>query len=378
LAISFVWSRWGFDRVSASVERPSGEMSVGEVMRETITLRNRGAPPKTWVEVEDRTTIPGVAFGEVVSLPGVVGFRKFTLEGRMTRRGIFTIGPLVLRAADPFGLFPKERAFADQRSVLVYPRIVELPDFAAPSSLLTSDTSRRRRTHLLSPEIASVRDYNPGDSVSRIHWRSTARTGKLMVKTFDQGRVSEVWVIFDQHAATLAGEGAESTDEYGATVAASAIDRYVRQQLPVGFASAGSPPLFLMPDRGPEHRSRILRHIAASRPDSARPLFTLLAEVERHVGQGSTVLVVTAAPNAEWVEALGALQKRGAQCVAVVLDRGSFGAEDSNESAVDVLVGYGVRTYVVKRGASISGALSQPVLPGLGEAGVGRTREVRV
>ena len=123
------------------------------------------------------------------------------------------MGPLVVRAADPFGLFPQEAVFAEKQRLLVYPRVVELPDFAIPSAQLTGDASRRRRAHVLSPQVSAVREYNPGDSVSRIHWPTTARIGKLMVKTFDQGRASDIWVLLDQYAPTAIGEGEESSDE---------------------------------------------------------------------------------------------------------------------------------------------------------------------
>ena len=358
--ISYVWSKWGFERMTARVDRPAGELSVGDTLRETITLENRGGPPKSWVEVEDHTSVPNLKIAEVVSLPGVVTFRRFTMGARLTQRGEFSVGPLVIKTADPFGIFPQEAVFAEKQSLVVYPRVEQIPDYAVPAAGLTGESSRRRRTYVLSPEVASVRDYSPGDSVSRIHWPTTARAGKLMVKTFEQGRASDIWVVFDQDASTVVGEGEESTDEYGASIAASTVDKYLGLQLPVGYAAHGSESLVLPPDHGSGQRSAIFRHIAVSRPTGDRPLFSLIAEIGHEVSRGSSVVAITSAPDGEWVDALGAVQKRGVQAVAVWLDRASFGDEGGAGTIRARLVALGVRTFVVGRGASIPGALSAP------------------
>ena len=70
---------------------------------------------------------------------------------------------------------------------MVYPRTFDLPDFEIPAGYLTGESTTRRRSHDLTPHAASVRDYAFGDSLSRIHWNSTARTGRLMSKEFDLG-----------------------------------------------------------------------------------------------------------------------------------------------------------------------------------------------
>ena len=365
IAISWIWSRWGFERISASVERPATEASVGDTISELITLENNGGPPKSWVEVEDQTTIPGLHIAEVVSLPGLVTFRRFKIDFQLRQRGEYTLGPLIVRAADPFGLFPYEARYADKQDMLVYPRVVDLPDYASPSALLAGDTTRRRRSYILSPEVSSVRDYSAGDAISRIHWRSTARSGKLMVKTFDQGRANEMWVVLDQQAETAMGEGADSSDETAATIAASTVHKYLGLQLPVGFASVGSESTVLAPERGPGQRSLVFRHLAKSRPEGEQPLFSLLAEIEREVGRGSSIVAITSAPDGEWVDALGALQKRGVQAVVVLLDRSSWDPGLEEETTRARLVAYGVRTYVVRRGLSPAAALVEPELPGL-------------
>ena len=360
VVISWVWSRWGSDTISAKVSRPVKEVSVGDRITESFVLNNRVGLPNTWVEVEDKTDIPGLKIAEVVSLPNLISFRKFDVNFTVQQRGEFTLGPLVIKSADPFGLFPHEVEQADQQSLVVFPRVSEIPDYAAPSALVTGDTARRRHSYVLSPEVSSVRDYDSGDGISRIHWRSTARTGKLMVKTFDQGRSNEMWVIMDQQASQALGEGANSTDELAANIVASTVNKYLSLQLPVGFSGVGSRSLLTRPDRSGAQRLNIIRHIARSRPEGTQPVFSLIAEIERDVSRGSSLVVVTASPDGDWVDALGALQKRGVYTVAVVMDRQSWDPEVVSESPRARLIAHGVKTYMVRQDMSAASALSEP------------------
>ncbi|MBI4305779.1 MAG: DUF58 domain-containing protein [Chloroflexi bacterium] len=360
LLVSFLWARWGTDRLTATVERPRGDLSVGDEIHEVITVRNNGGPPRAWLEIEDVTDLPGVKLGRVVSLPGIVTFQRVEARARLTQRGEYNLGPLVIRSADPFGIFPQEIRLAEARKLRVFPRIIELPDFILQATEISGEHARRRRSPILSPEVSSVREYQPGDAISRIHWPSTARTARLMVKLFDQGRAGEVWVIFDQDGSAQAGSGADSTDEYGATIAASTAHKYLTMQLPVGYVAYGSRSLVLAPERGSAQRQAIFDHLAVSRPTGDRPLFKALADIERELGRSSSIVVITAAPDGDWIDALSTLQRRGVRATVVLFDPASFGADRTVDSPRARLVGAALRTFVLRRGAPIQAALTEP------------------
>ena len=362
IVVSWIWSRAGSSQLDAEVRRPSGPFSVGDTVSERITIYNRGRTPKAWVEVEDKTSLPGVSFRHVTPLGIMVPFNISYSEATLTKRGEFVLGPLVVRVADPFSLFPREVEFGGVDKILVYPRIEALPDFAAPNPHLVGEHSRRHRANMVSTDVSSVREYADGDSMGRIHWLTTARTGRLMVKQFDQGSSSHLWVLFDQHRDAQAGEGEESTDEYGATLAASVVDRYSRGFLPVGYSGHGSESLVAPPDQSAAHRENVMRHIAASLPVGDTTLLQVLGDLERDFSQATSLVVITASGDGEWIEALASFQRRGVKVSTIMLDRASFGGVD-NSAAVERLVGAGLRTFRVRRGDSLSGALSSPVGP---------------
>ena len=359
IGVSWIWSKLGTAQLTANVSRPNGPFAVGDTLRERISVRSRNRASKAWVELEDVTDLPGASFRDVVSLGMMVAYRNVDMEAVLTQRGEYNIGPLVIRASDPFGLFPREVEYESVEQILVYPRIVNVPNFATAHHVL-GENLRRQRSNVLSTDVSSVREYLHGDPMGRIHWLTTARTGDLMVKQFDEGSSGEMWVVFDQHSDSQAGEGLASTDEYAATVVASAVERYTKRGMPVGYAGHGSQNLIVSPDTTTWHRERILRHIAGSRPTGDVPLVNVLAGLDSELYVGSTLVVVTAAQGDGWEEAAGVLQRRGVKVVCVVMDTASFGGE-SNEAAFASLASRGVTSYRVRMGDDVSAALSAPV-----------------
>ena len=359
LAVGWFWARSSSNNLTAKIERSKGPHTVGGKISEVVTLRNGGGTPKAWVEVDDRTDLPGIKFKHVASLGLTVSFDRVEMSQTATRRGEYKIGPLVVRTSDPFGMFPQEVVFGAEETILVNPKIINIPDFATTAIQHLGETSRRQRTRVLSTDVASVREYESGDDLSKIHWLSTARTGQMMVKQFDQGSSGDMWVLFDQHANSVVNHDIDSTDEIGATIAASVVDRYTRTFLPVGYISHGSQSLVALPDRSSHHRDQIIRHIATSKPTGDITILEALSGIEREFGQNTSLVVITAANDGPWVEALAGLSKRGIRISTVLINRSSYGG-NSNESALSHLAAAGVSTYPLLMGQSIPDALKSP------------------
>jgi hypothetical protein len=99
-----------------------------------------------------------------------------------------------------------------------------------------------------------------------------------------------------------------------------------------------------------------MRHIAASKPVGDVTILESLAELERDLGQNTSLVVITSSSDGSWVEALGGLARRGVRVSTVLIDRGSYGGA-SNRDALDHLTAVGISTYSMGRGDSIASAL---------------------
>lgn len=343
--------------LEVQVERRTLRGQVGQEAEELIEVRNLSYIPKMWVELEDPSELPGHTSRRAVVIPSR-GLRSWVVSTTLQRRGLFDWGPLRVRGGDPFGIFYTERDYGVRQQILVYPRVVDLPRFQTPPASLPGEGRFRRRTHYITPNASGIRDWAPGDPLSRIHWRSTAHTGELMVKTFELDPTSDIWVIADMEGAIQAGEGDESTEEYTVTVAASVAQRYIAANRSVGLISFGEDYTVVEAERGQQQLSRILESLAVAKASGEAPLGNLLVEEQRRFGRHTTLVLVTASTDSSWLSPLQSLVQRGVRASVVLIDPSTFGGEGSPLVLYGELTASDILTYVVAQGDDLSYALS--------------------
>ncbi|MCC6961476.1 MAG: DUF58 domain-containing protein [Dehalococcoidia bacterium] len=352
---AFVW--WNTRGLEADVDRRTMRAQVGQEAQEVIEVRNRTPFPKVWLEVEDPSDMPGHQSRRVVIIPPRRS-RNWVVTTPLRRRGLFEWGPLRITAGDPFNLFTRRRIIGGAQQILVYPPVVDLPHFQAPPANLPGEGRFRRRTHYVTPNASGVREYAPGDSFNRIHWKTTARRDELMVKTFELDPASDIWVVLDLEKRVNAGRDEESTEEYGVRIAASVARHYIVQNRPVGLITFGSDLQVVEPERGQQQLTRILETLATSYAVGDAPLGNLLMEEQRRFGRHTTLIVVTSATDDHWLTAIQSLTQRGVRAAVVLLDPTTFGDNRSPLLLYGQLMASDILTYVVRRGDDLTLALS--------------------
>ncbi len=353
---AYVWSRLNLRGLGVTVERPADRLQVGGAFEERITVTNRGWFTKLWLEVEDQTELPGQQARRVISLPPR-GTRSWRTVTPCTRRGLYAVGPVRVTTGDLFGLFRRSQTYGRRQHVLVYPRAIELPNFEAPPALLPGEGRFRRPTQQITPNASSVRDYRPGDSFNRIHWRTTARTNALMVKLFELDPASDIWVVLDLHRAVQAGEGDDSTEEHGVRIAASIARFFLLANRSVGFLAFGHDFHVLDEERGISQYTRILEALALARAEGDAPIGDLLNHEGRRFGRHTTLVVITPSTDESWVASLQMLSSRGVRLAAVLLEPRTFGGQGDALLVYSALAAADVTTYLVKRDDEVEAAL---------------------
>jgi uncharacterized protein (DUF58 family) len=149
------------------------------------------------------------------------GHRELSYQIRSDSRGRFTVGPLRVRVADAFGLVEISRSFSTTSTLVVTPRIFELPRATAQSSWLGEGDGGMRTISAIGEDDAAPRQYQDGDGLHRVHWRSTARYGELMVRREEHQWRSSASVFLDTRRLAHAGSGPASTFEFAVSAAAS-------------------------------------------------------------------------------------------------------------------------------------------------------------
>ncbi|MFI5225903.1 MAG: DUF58 domain-containing protein, partial [Candidatus Limnocylindrales bacterium] len=353
---SYVLTRLGLTDLEAGYAVNQLHGRVGDTLRLTYTLRNAGRLPKVWLEVHNPTNLPGGLAGRALSL-GPRGERSWVAKTPLTRRGHFRIEPLQIRTGDPFGLFEASAAVGQGLSLIVYPRVERLPLWRLPAASIEGSHAAPERTLQTTPLATSVRPYAPGDSMNRIHWKSTARHGEIQVKEFDLEQTSDAWIFLDLERRVQRGKGDESTVEVAVRAAASIADRALLENRAVGLTTIGHRTAVLPADRGGRQHLKIMQLLAAVDGDGATPLSEALLAGLPRLRRGMTAVVITPSLDRSWIRPLAALRMRGVACVTVVLDGPAYGrATDPGASGPSAASGAAGKSGAGAAGATTAAA----------------------
>jgi uncharacterized protein (DUF58 family) len=374
LALSYLWARLNLRGLSVRREIFTQRAQVGDDARERITIQNEWPIPKLWIELLDHSDLPQHAPGFVSYLPARER-RRWLARTPCTMRGKFTLGPATLVSGDPFGIFRASRPLADTSEILVYPRLIPLPGFGLPSAELPGGQNLKSRTYHVTPNVSGVRDYAPGDSFNRIHWRTTARTGQLMVKEFELDPTAELYLVLDMQERVqerlLPAQGErgmrrlseqrvlESTEEYGVQAAASIARHMLEQDRAVGLVAWGQHREVIPAEREVRQLYKILEALAVLRAHGAHPLAEVLAAEASRFGRNSTLVIITPSLDERWATSVQHLRYRGVQAVAVFVEPQSFGGWKDSRGVQARLADARVPYFLYRQGQGLPEALRE-------------------
>ncbi|MFQ5812507.1 MAG: DUF58 domain-containing protein [Anaerolineae bacterium] len=381
IVLSYLWTWTSIHWVHVSRHLWAKKAEVGKIYEERFVVRNTSLLPKLWLEVRDHSELPDHQASQVINSFGARRERGWTVRTLCRQRGRFTLGPVTLTTGDPFGLFKMQRELSQTSTVIVYPAIVELAHFATPSGQLPGGEALHRRTHYVTTNVRGVRDYAPGDSFNRIHWPSTARKERLIVKEFELDPLADIWLFLDMDRSAQAElewepvlerrepallwtkrpglELAPSTEEYSVTVTASLAKHFIVRNRAVGLVAYAQQREVIPADRGERQLSKILETLAVIRGGGRIPLAQVMAAEGMHLVRGTTVIVITSSPDKNWATASRHLEQRGLRLIAVLIAPDSFGGEWGMEEVTAELAAGGTPTYTVREGDDLAVALSQ-------------------
>lgn len=380
LAVSFIWSRTALSGLKLERRTPSLRSQVGHPFEEVLALRNRSRVPKSWVEVEDRSELPGHRVSTVTVGLGSQHERTWIVRTMCQRRGQFRLGPATLHGGDPFGLFPVSLEVPGSHQLVVMPLTVRIGAFGLPSGQRPGGEALRHRTHQVTPSASSVRDYAPGDGFNRIHWPSTARRRRLIVKEFELDPKSDIWIFLDASRAVQAGSKdlAEeetgprvsarsprippSTEEYGVAAAASVAVHLLEQDRAVGLVAYGRAREVIQPDRGERQVSRLLESLAVLEADGWLSLEEVLKVELPQVPRGASLVLITSSISPGMLGSMRYLARRGLFPVAVLLDSESFGGPAGSQGLAAAARRAGFEVRLVTCGQDLGAALSTPAI----------------
>jgi uncharacterized protein (DUF58 family) len=191
--------------------------------RVDLDVRNDGRIRTATIIVEDQVPPALAETPRLLSQPvrpGETVRLSYDLHGRL--RGHYRVGPAQILLRDPFGIAERSVQFGTTDEVIVYPPVLILPPSLPRSGRHGTSTSGRHRPPAPQGELATVREYVRGDDLRKVHWKTTAHRGKLMITQFESPREAQATIVLDarpssafEEAITAAASSAYHLDHRG-------------------------------------------------------------------------------------------------------------------------------------------------------------------
>jgi len=329
---------------SVAVRRRVSPERLGpdEPFEVAIDLRNDGRLPLGTLLVEDacptalatRRSSGAAAPRAILSGLAAGATRTASYEALPPGRGRWRVGPLAIAVRDPFGLAEQRRRYAATSTVLVWPRLVDLAGARLPGTALGGGAAERRRLLDVGDEFHTMREYHPGDDLRRVHWPSTARRAKLMVRQHEQPWAAQASVVLDTRARHGGPQGREAFERAVSAAASACVHLEAR-----GYEVR----LVLQDDRTLRPAARAPTHLerlAEVEPSHADRLAPTLDGLHRGLAPGLVVAVLAPPRGGEALTAerdVAALLRAGRSLPGAIALVGAASDGETREGAEDLV-----------------------------------------
>jgi uncharacterized protein (DUF58 family) len=354
VAFAWLWVRLArgpmrLQRRIGTEERFEGD----DVEVELLLERSARVPPASLVLVEH---VAGL--GERRT-PLASNHGRYTLAS--VRRGRYLFLEVRAVLEDAFGLQRAEIPLAAPWTLLVYPRLAELDRLFSEGGSYAQDGRRLLLRRPSGFDLHSVREYERGESLRKVHWRSTAKRGELMVKELEDAPRDEVAVLLDAEASTAVGESFDVQVRAAGSLLLAQAKRGRRGLLVVNGARRTVQRVHSFETDWRQAYDLL----AAAEPDGHAPAAALLADEGSSFARALELTVVTAAVSPALVERLLQRTLTQRRAALVFVDAASFSANAARpvpQPALLRLQAGGVPVAVLRRGDDLAAKLGGGVL----------------
>jgi uncharacterized protein (DUF58 family) len=319
-----------------------------------------------WVSLEaqpaSRVPAPGLVvteriarFGDQVTTLSRTGrgYRGTYVLERVPR-GRYEVEHARATIDDPFGLARAEIVLDARGSLLVYPRLVPLDRLFSESGAHAQDGRRLLLRRPSGFDLHSVREYEQGESLRKVHWKTTARRGQLMVKELEDAPRDEIAVILDADANAVAADSFDVQVRAAGSILRAHASHNRRAVLAIN--SAGRPSARVTSLEGDWLAA--LGLLAEATPDGRRPVVELLARESGPASRAVETVVVTARLSGALATKLVQRALAGQGISLVWIDSASFAGRPTKvEPELLRLQAAGIPVAVVRRGDSLAAVL---------------------
>ncbi|MBX0327837.1 DUF58 domain-containing protein [Oscillochloris sp. ZM17-4] len=326
-AVAWLWVRQVSRGLRWAREVPATAFP-GEPVDIQIAISNHSLLPMPWLSIYESVppalrTLPAVR--RVVSLgAGERRVVSYTVQGQ--RRGLYRLGPLRLQTGDVLGLREQPLSSGGTDALVILPQVLPLAELGLPAALPFGARAAPRSLFTDPARPVGVRDYQAGDAMRQIDWKSSARIGALQVRRQQPAIARETLVALAFSHAEYPSRYSYDAQERAVVAAASIIADLIGRRLPAGLCSSGRDPLTdglaatIGPGDGRAHLLAMLRLLGRLEAPAEGDIAAALSRASAGLSWGSTVVLICLRAGPDTIERLLPLRRRGLLIALVLID----------------------------------------------------------
>lgn len=343
--LPLLWLSVALLKLSGEIEISAERIEVGGSVAVKYLVQNSILGRFPYLELSN---LPGSSFSvppedKIVSLEAG---ERAVYERRVTclRRGIFDIKEFRVKTGDPFGIFQVSKALASGKVIRVYPRPI-LPQGIVPAARRHFGDLNVSDNHFENQSlIADLRLFRRGDGIKRIHWKQTARQGRLVVKTFERKGDAAPRIFLDMSQAGYRRDRDHRLEDLAVETAASFVYYFLGNSVPVeifaepitGGRVGGSRPADLL---------RVMDEVIALSPRGEADFSSFVATYCYYLAPGGSLYLVSPVVTAETAAVIIALKQKGFDLFFYYISEAASG--DVTRGILDKMNESGVRTRML-------------------------------
>jgi len=338
--MSVAWAAINFLSATIEIKRHTIEkVFEDDEIDIALTIKNKGFLPVFNLAISDY--LPCAPEGEKnkMMLKNLLKPKQqhtILLRCLCPQRGKYLIGPLSLYFFDPLGLFFLKKTVAEFSELYVYPRTFAIKKFPplkkGASPWFGIEIGRSSGDD---DEFHGIREYQSGDPIKRIHWFSTARKNKIIVKQFQRQVFYRATLMFNLDKRSNYGEGKKTVVEYIIKVAASIAKHLLENNVSLEIIAHTGEIAHINFNKGPQHLEDIMRFLATAQAESRVGLGDIFEEFVKFLPDDSSLIAIMLDSDWELLPQLVSLKKKNISIIPLIVNTGTFLVRADNQKATD-------------------------------------------
>jgi uncharacterized protein (DUF58 family) len=381
LLFSFIWTLFATSGIDVIRKSRFPRQKVGEYFEENIEVINHSSFWHFLLEVSDLSGDKHFRVSRIIASLGPHQSRFYNTYQYLEKRGMVQLGPLKVSAGDPFGFFLSKKSIQRRNSLFVLPFYYSFENIPVHFGQLSGGSSLQHSALDATPHAAGIREYYPGDPLNRIHWPSSMKRNRLIVKEFDQNPQGSVWIFLDSQKEINFNTSEIQSEfkperfwrfdkkrsyqlprepfEYSVSIAASLTDFFIREGRQVGFFDSGKRSDLIPAEKGERQISKILDILTHIQADGELPIRPFVESNIYFQNPGNMIIVITTSAAVELQYLASLIKQKGLNPFFVILNIPSLNQGKEDKRIYQQLKAEKIPVVEIRYGSSIKESLEK-------------------